>query len=96
MEGPEKKVDVVARSAARKQRLRSWARCTLWVAGTSLILLDCGMHALITAPAFDGDTVRFDRELRNGASAAQSAPGSIAERDSDLYLPPLLRSGSFE
>ena len=95
MEAPEAKTTVVPMAAARKQRLRRWARSSLWVAGTSLVLLDCGMHALIK-PLFDGDVARLDRGLREVAEPAQSAASRIGERDGDLYLPPGLRSGSFE
>ena len=95
MEAPEAKTTVVPMPAARKQRLRRWAKSTLWVAGTSLVLLDCGMHALIKPP-YEGDVARFDRELREVAEPAQPAASNIGERDGDLYLPPGLRSGSFE
>ena len=95
MEAPEAKTTVVPIAAARKQRLRRWAKSSLWVAGTSLVLLDCGMHALIRPP-FYADVTRLDRELRQVAEPGQPAASSIGERDGDLYLPPGLRSGSFE
>jgi hypothetical protein len=95
MEAPQTKTTLVQLPTARQQRLRRWARSTLWVAGTSLVLLDCGMHALIK-PRFDGGAARLDRELGEVTEPAQSAASSIGERDGDLYLPPGLRSGSFE
>lgn len=95
MEGPKTKADVVTTPAVRT-RLRRWAKCTLWVAGTSLILLDCGMHVLFKPVAFDADMARFDQELRNVATPAPAAPSSTAERNDDLYLPPGLRAGTFE
>jgi len=94
MEGPKTKGDVVAMPAVRA-RLRRWARCTLWVAATSLILLDCGMHALLR-PVASADVGQLENELRNVATPVQGARGNVAGRDDNLYLPPGLRSGSFE
>jgi hypothetical protein len=93
MESPKTNADGVV--AAVQARLRRWARCTPWVAGTALILLDCGTHGLVNRIAFDRDMAQPDREWRDVASSAP-APGRIAERDDDLYLPPGLRPGGFE
>jgi hypothetical protein len=95
MEGPKTKADMVATPAVRT-RLRRWAKCTLWVAGTSLILLDCGVHALLKPVAFDAHTARFGQELGTVATPAPAAVSSTAGGADDLYLPPGLRSGSFE
>jgi hypothetical protein len=96
MEGPEAKANIVPMPRVRKLRLRRWAKCSLWVAGTSLVLLDCGVHGLIKPLAFVSHMVRSDREMQNVANAPESAPSSIGARDDDLYLAPGLRSGSFE
>jgi hypothetical protein len=94
MECPETKAAVTPMPAALRPRLRRWAQRSLWVAGTSLLLLDCGMHALFGPLALPADTARFDRGLRSVAAPVQAPPGG--EREDDRYLPPGLRSGGFE
>jgi len=94
MKGPLTKA-IPPTAAARAARWQSWARRSLWIAGTWLFL-DWGVPAVVNPIVSHENLTRFNPEFLSSGPGAQSSANSTGDRDNDPYLAPGLRSGHFE